>query len=401
MVIENIYNKDFIAGKDEISRRIKALKKELALNGIDYAVILQSSDIFYFTGIVQQGAVIISSDSDDVFLVKKNFQLAKKYSNFPYIQPLTSLKEIKNFVKKDKTAGFEADVVPYGTVKFYSKLIGCSKVVDISNLIKKVREVKSRFEISFIKKAAHQLKILVKELPKRIKSGMRENEVFNEGISILMENGHQGYTKMRGFNQEMFFGHVLSGEKGNVSSYIDAPTNGSGIYPSFPQGSCTDILQKGSLLSVDLVGCFNGYHADQTRAFALGDIDGEFYDYFQKAVEIEHETVDFIKPGITWEDAYFKALSTAKKLHVEDFFMGSEYKVKFVGHGVGVEVNEFPFIAPGFKREFKKNMVFAIEPKLFLKGKGVVGIENTFEVTEKGCEKITDVEDKIFYLRFS
>ena len=148
-------------------------------------------------------------------------------------------------------------------------------------------------------------------------------------------------------------------------------------------------------MSIDIVGCYNGYHADQTRIFAIGNPDKDFYESFKKAVEIQNSVVEYIKPGLSWESAYFCGLKTAERLRVKDIFMGLKSKAKFIGHGIGVEVDEFPFIAPGFKNEFEPGMIFAIEPKIFIPNKGMIGIENTYLLTENNCEKLTTVEDKI------
>ncbi len=392
----DIFNEELLINKEEIRERIDNLRKELNKLNIDYAVIIQNADIFYFTGIVQQGIVIISQEQEPVFLVKKNIEIARKFSRFPLILPISSFKDISKFINPNSIIGFETDVLPYKNVLYYSNIIKAKKIVDISTAIRNVRAVKSAKEITFIEKASTQLARLIETLPEFITPGITEREVFTQAVSILMSQSHQGYCRMRGFNQEMFYGHILSGKKGLIESYLDAPTNGSGIYPAFPQGSNGNILEKGTLLSVDLVGCFNGYHSDQTRAFALGKIKKEIEDNFKRVLEIEHETVNIIKPGVLWEKAYEKAIETARNLKVADFFMGSEHKVKFVGHGIGVEVDEFPFIAQGFKNEFKENMVFAIEPKLFLKDIGIVGIENTFRIGKNSCEKLTKVENKIF-----
>jgi Xaa-Pro dipeptidase len=156
------------------------------------------------------------------------------------------------------------------------------------------------------------------------------------------------------------------------------------------------IIENGRLLSVDIVCIYNGYHADQARPFLIGDrIDEDYKINFEKSVTILNETLNVIKIGVSWEEAFNKAVETAEKLNVSDTFMVNFSNIKFVGHGIGIEVDEFPFLAKGFKYQFEENMVFAFEPKIFVKGKGVVGIENTYRVTGSGVEKLTPIDDKI------
>ncbi len=150
-IINDFYHEKLLFSPNEIERRINSLKEKLAAQKIDYAIILQNADIFYFTGNIQQGVVIISAAGKDVFLVKKNFEFAKNCSSFPEIIPIKSQKEIKNFLDFNKVVGFESDVLPYNVLNFYSKLIQPSKIVDVSNILRQVRAIKSEPEINNIK----------------------------------------------------------------------------------------------------------------------------------------------------------------------------------------------------------------------------------------------------------
>ena len=389
------YSSDTVIPKHEIRRRLNSLRKKLSENNIDYALLVSNPSLFYFTGIIQQGFLLISQEFPPIYFVKKDFHLANKFSPIENIVKLNSIKEIASYIKRDKTIGFELDILPYDNVKFYERIFSPGNISDISTLIRQTKSIKSDIEIEFIKKAANQLKIMCEKIKPFIKPGLKEYEVFGKIQEILICAGHQGYTRMHGFNQEMFYGHVLSGENSLMSGYLDAPSNGLGLYPGFPQGSSDLMLKDNSTVSIDIVGCYNGYHADQTRAFAIGNPDKDFFDNFKKAVEIQNSVVEYIKPGLTWESAYFKGLDVAEKLKVKDIFMGLKSKAKFIGHGVGVELDEFPFIAPGFKNKFESGMTFAVEPKIFIPDKGMIGIENTYLLTENGCEKLTTVEDKI------
>ena len=394
-----MYLEELIIPEKEIKRRILSFKRLLNKSNIDFAIIVQNADMLYFTGIVQQGIVLISAQGEDLFLVKKNLELALSNSKFPKIIQLKSLKDLKNHIPENSTIGFEGDIVPYNNIEFFKSILGNCRFVDISNLIRTCRAVKSEIEIEYIKKSSLQYKELCNRLPEFIHPGKTEQEIFVRAIQLLMEAGHQGFARMRSFSQEMFFGHILGTDNGLVSSYLDAPTNGAGLYPSFPQGSSFKKLEDGCLLSIDLVTCFNGYHCDQARPFQISSkVHNDYIENFKKSLEILYETLEVIKPGETWEKAYFKSIEISKKLNVEDSFMLNFSSIKFVGHGIGLEVDEFPFLAKGFKNVFIENMVFALEPKIFIKDKGVVGIENTYRITSNGVEKLTQVEDKVVKL---
>ncbi len=389
-----MYKKEVIIPEHEIEKRIKNLQKLMKNKGYDFILILQNADIYYFSGILQQGFILIPQNSEPIYFVRRNFELAKKFSPLK-VEKLKSNKQILDFINENSIVGMELDILPVSIYKNYQKLI--KNIRDCSSLIKEVRQVKSDIEINFIRKAGLIIKNVFMELKDYIAAGKTEYDLFIFAQNIAMKHYHQGFMRMRGFNQEMFYGHILSGENGVTFGYPNAPTSGYGIYPSFPQGSTLRKIESDELVSVDLVGCYNGYHCDQTRPFKVEKLKKEYEDNFKKVKEILDVLSEFIKPGVLWEDAYFRGCETAKKLGVEENFMGlKDDKVRFIGHGIGVEVDEEPFLAPGFKKEFKENMVMAIEPKLFFPDLGVIGLENTYVVTKSGLEKITPCEDKIF-----
>ena len=97
-------------------------------------------------------------------------------------------------------------------------------------------------------------------------------------------------------------------------------------------------------------------------------------------------------------DLYNIAANIAKKEGLSANFMGTEQQAKFVGHGIGIQINELPVLTPRSKEELLPNMVFALEPKFVIPGVGAVGIENSFLVTETGVEKLTRFNEEIIPL---
>jgi Xaa-Pro aminopeptidase len=101
-------------------------------------------------------------------------------------------------------------------------------------------------------------------------------------------------------------------------------------------------------------------------------------------------------PGTIAEDLYFAAVKIASQAGVGDHFMGvGKNRIRFIGHGIGLEVDELPFLASGQKLPLKEGMVIALEPKLIYPGIGVVGIENTHRVTRSGLQPLTHAQEQI------
>lgn len=199
---------------------------------------------------------------------------------------------------------------------------------------------------------------------------------------------------MRAFNQRLHYGHVFAGATAATPGGYDMPTVGMGLSAAVGQGPSKRTIQRGEPVVVDLVGHYNGYLADQTRLFSIGPIDPFYLEAFEAAKTIEHAVAAAAKPGTSAGDLYELALKTAHETGFAKHFMGEEYKVTFVGHGIGLEVDEYPFLAKGFDLSLKEGMVFALEPKFIFKGRAAIGIEDTYVVEPQGARRLTVSEQK-------
>ena len=160
-------------------------------------------------------------------------------------------------------------------------------------------------------------------------------------------------------------------------------------------GSNGSIILPGNTVMVDMNGNFTGYMTDMTRTFYVGALDTHAKKAHQLSIDIHHTLVDFIKPGVEAKAAYELAMDMVEKAGESDFFMGHTQKAGFIGHGVGIEVNEWPVLAPRSRQVFEKGNVIALEPKFVIPGVGAVGIENTYVVTDNGLECLTPFPEEI------
>ncbi|NMB96357.1 MAG: M24 family metallopeptidase, partial [Clostridiaceae bacterium] len=146
----------------------------------------------------------------------------------------------------------------------------------------------------------------------------------------------------------------------------------------------------GDLVFID-VGCgIEGYHTDKTMTYMFGKtLSFEAIDAHKKCVEIQNEIADMLKPGEAPANIYNKIMSKLEPDFLNNFMGFEKRKVRFLGHGIGLLIDELPVIAEGFTEPIQENMVFAVEPKKGIKDIGMVGIENTFIVTPKGGKIIT------------
>jgi Xaa-Pro dipeptidase len=389
--------------KKELLERTKCLQNKMIEQGFDATIIVQNTDLYYFTGSCQSGHLIIPSSGKPIYLVRKSLERARTESSLSDIYPQNSFKNMSNilrtFVSPGGKIGLELDVLPVNIFKKYLSVFNDFILEDISPLVKEVRMIKSPLELSLIKKAADMAATMFKDIPAYLHKDKTEIAFAGELESVFRRLGHCGYIRMRGFNQEIFYGHIMSGENLTYPSFLDSPTGGVGVTPAYPQSVGLKKIKMNEPVMVDYVANYHGYLVDKARLFCLGELPPELDKAHQAALFIQNEIAKAARPGVVCSYLYHLSLSLAKEMGLEDNFMGTEEnKVSFIAHGIGLEVDELPVFAKNYEYPLQNNMVFSMEPKMFFPNIGIVGIENTFVVTESGAEKLTIFPDNIFYL---
>jgi len=383
----------------ELTRRIGKLQQALQKEEIAGALIIQRADLYYFSGTGQNAHLFVPSEGEATLLVKKSMIRAGEESSLKEIRPFESWDNLKKTVtdKLDKGSkiGLELDVLPTNLYYRYKKLFQDCHIVDISKSIRLIRSIKSDYELALLGEAAKISAAVFEHAGSLIRENLSEIDLAAGLEAKARSLGHQGAVRMRGFNQELYFGHIMSGPSATTISFFDGPTGGSGLNPSYPQGAGPALIRRGDPILVDFVSIFDGYMIDQTRIFCIGEPAPHLKKAYDQALEIRNTLVKRGKPGISCGELYNDALQAAAEAGLEDYFMGYIHKVPFVGHGVGLELDELPVIAKHVQEPLREKMVFALEPKFIFPGEGTVGIEDTFVVKPEGLERLTLTGDEL------
>ncbi|MFW6334862.1 MAG: M24 family metallopeptidase [Desulfosalsimonas sp.] len=378
----------------ELFARQEKLREHMHRQGTDGALILQNADLFYFSGTAQQASLYIPAEGEAVLMVRKDFNRARKESCLERVVPFSSTGQIPEILENHglclpKRLGMELDVVPAGLYFSFEKLFDRAEITDISTPVRMIRAVKSEWEIALIRRAAALSDRLAASVAGLLKQGMPEIELAGKIEAEARKMGHQGIVRMRLWGSELFYGHVMSGPSAAVPSYLASPTGGPGINPAVAQGPEDRPIKKHEPVLVDMVFSHCGYNSDHTRIFSIGKLPAELASAHRAMLEIQETVKNAAVPETPAGDLYELALDMAEKHGLSDYFMGAgKQRIKFVGHGIGLELDEFPFLAKGQKMPLEKGMIIALEPKVIFPEKGVVGIENTHLVTEKGLEQL-------------
>jgi len=385
--------------RDEAAQRIIAMQAQLKDKGLDGALFIFPIDVYYFSGTRQNSTLWLPAAGEPILMVRKSLARAKGESPLADIRPFPSSKEFAATLPAEALKiGFTYDVAPVQQLNFYSKLLAGREFVDISPLNREVRSVKSAFELQQIKASGDALSAIFTKVPEFLKAGMRELDLAAEFEYRLRKAGNEGFVRMRAYNQELFGGLALSSGAASYG-FFDGAVTGKGLSNASPQGASLDLIARDMPVMIDFTGVFNGYITDMTRMFVIGTLDPELQRAFDLALEIQAYLQRELKPGAICEELFLKAVEMAEQGGFGDRFMGMPgEQARFVGHGVGLELDEFPVIAQGFKVPLQAGQTIAIEPKFVIPGKGVIGIENTFAVTPEGGRKMTDIPDAITFL---
>ncbi|HHW06778.1 MAG TPA: aminopeptidase P family protein [Clostridia bacterium] len=385
---------------EELARRTAGLQEQLGRAGLDGALIVENTSLYYFSGTVPNGCLYIPQAGEPLLLVRKDLNRARRESALTQVLSLDSLRSLgavlKAYGHRPQRLGMELDVLPAKDYFRYQKILGPEVAIeDASHLTRLVRSVKSDYEIALVKKSGLVHGEVFAAIPGLIQEGMTDLALAAKFEYEARRRGHYGFTRFRGLNMELFIGQVLVGPEAAVPTCYDTPLGGQGLSPLYPQGPCGAVITPGKVISVDSMGNYTGYMVDQTRMYCLGKPPSELAKAFQVALEVQHMVEERAKPGANGAEIYEEALGIAARAGLAEHFMGYGKPVTFIGHGVGLEVNEWPVIAKGVEVPLAEGHVFALEPKFVFPGVGVAGIENTYLVTATGVEKLTVTPDEM------
>lgn len=379
----------------ELKKRMRSFRIRMDISNPDWeiVVIFSKINLYYFTGTMQDGMLIIPKHGEAIFWVRRSYERALDESLFPNIEPMNSFHDAAKSIRSlPDTTYLETEVVPLALFKKFQKYFPFKNVKSVDAQICAVRAIKSEYELLLTREAGKIDQHLMEDIvPETLRKGMSEVDLATELFSAVVKEGHDGISRFRMFEVEMFLGNVCFGESSIYPTYFNGPGGSYGMSPAVPLiGSRDRKLRKGDLVFID-AGCgVEGYNTDKTTTYMFGaSLPQYVIDIHNKCVDIQNEAASMLKPGAIPSEIYNTIVSNLNEEFLQNFMGFGKRKVKFIGHSVGLQFDETPVIADGFDEPLQEGMVFALEPKKGIENIGMVGIENTFIVTAKGGECIT------------
>lgn len=385
----------------EARERTARLRTHLAeLNpGASGVLVFSRLNLYHLSGTWVSGVLWVPLDGEPVLLCRKGVERARLDSPLARIEEFKSYSQLPGLLRDagaplGDTVAVEMTGLPWSMGEVLrSKLPGVT-LVPGDMALAWTRAVKTPWELDKMRLAGQRHdQALNDTLPGRIRPGMTEREIALAVWDAFYLHGHQGMMRMQNAGEEIFLGHVAAGDSANYPTVFNGPLGLRGTHPVLPfLGYAGKVWERHEPLALDCGFCLEGYHTDKTQVFwAEESVVPEEADRAQDfCLQIQELLSSRLVPGAVPAELYRDCVRIALANGMGEGFMGlGRNKVGFLGHGIGLAIDEWPVIAPTFDRPLEENMVLALEPKLGIEGLGMVGVENTFVVTPRGGRCLT------------
>jgi len=359
----------------------------------EFAAIFGRTNQFYLTGTMQDGVLLIPRDDEAVLWVRRSLERALDESLFPDIRPMKSFRDAAAGMGAcPGTVHVDAETVPLALLERFRKYFPFRETAALDTQAAKVRSKKSAYELAIMEQAGRIHRHVLEDcVPGMLREGMSEAGLGGEVFSLMVREGHHGIARFGRFGTEMVLGQIGFGESSLYPTNFDGPGGCLGVAPGAPVlGSSDRTLKAGDLVFLDCACGVQGYHTDKTMTYIFRrSLPEEAIDAHRLCVEIQDEAAALLRAGTRPSEVYETVIGGLEPAFLKNFMGFGDRRVPFLGHGVGLQVDEVPVIARGFDEPLEEGMVIALEPKVGVRGVGMVGIENTFVVTRGGGRSIT------------
>lgn len=391
---------------NHFQERVRKLQERLRKSDITAALIMYSRDLYYYTGTAQPSNLWVPADGNPVLFTRRAHEMAKEATWIKQLIPANSFKEMLQALAElgispqtGSTIGVQDDVLPTNIGLSVRKNLIDFKLVNVSKHIKKQRLVKEKIEVEAIKQSIELWKKGHQAILHSLRAGVTEYELSASMEYAARSNGGDGLVWFRRWDAVLPGGGIVtSGPNAWEVSGHAMTVTGVGLSETLPWGASSRNIQKGDLIVVDYGICKEGYHADMARTYCLGKPNERQKDLWNHLVELHLSVIEKVRPGVTGEELFLHAEKLAKQKGYLDHFMGvGNNRGSYIGHAIGLELDEDPVLGLGFQEPLPEGAVITLEPKFMIPGFGSVMVEDDILLTSSGHEVLGSLEHDLFY----
>lgn len=383
-------------------KRIEGLKKRMEDQGIDAIILMHPRSLYYYAGTSQPCNLVVTLKEDPLLFVRRAWDFVKKETTLENLKMGGSLGDISKYLKSlgitEGVLGMEEDIIP---ARLYNKsrdYFSSFRFKNVSPLIMDQRLIKDQEERQLVEKAVSLFSHIHEVMLNNLKPGVKEVELAGLIWARIRQEGHEGFTAHRRWDGFLpGDGIVASGENlWQISGYAMTVT-GTGKSKFIPWGSSDRVIEEGDLVVVDVATNYQGYHGDTARTYVAGKASEKQKEVYASLNRVMEEILNYIREGVNVKDLYNRAVQAAEREGYQDYFQGYDpQKGEYIGHGLGLEVDEPPILGPHTDLELKEGMILAVEPKFIIPDWGAVDVEDTLCVTREECQVYSNVGRKLY-----
>lgn len=382
----------------EKNARLLKLQQALIAMQAEACLITSPVNQYWLTGFIFDGYILVYAEGEPLLFVRRPTGLSGEN-----IIGIRKPEQITGLLREaglpvPKQVLLESDTITLSAALRLQAALEMPEIKNISAAIRTLRSVKSEYELDQIRESAAIHTKVYELIPSLYRKGMTDLALQIEIERQMRLHGSAGIFRSFGENMDIFMGSMLAGDNAQAPSPYDYALGGEGITPLLPLGANGTPLTPGTTLMVDMAGNYRPNMDDMTRTFVIEHAPDIAYKAHQVSLDIVHTLEATTKAGVPCAELWHLAEKIVREDKLEAYFMGTAQQARFVGHGVGLEINEPPVLTLRSKEVLEPGMAIAIEPKFVLPGIGAVGVENTYIVHDDRLEKVTLYEESLVVL---
>jgi Xaa-Pro aminopeptidase len=376
--------------------RIHVIQSVLRFDGLDGVALTYSRDVLYYTGTSQPACLVILPDDYRLY-VRSGIEFAYRESWLPP-ERIVSERQVAAVLQQHfpasgtaRAVGVELDMLSAQQAREFARFVGGRELVDFSGRVLEQRMIKSAEEISSVEKACSALHAGHAAAVERLAEGVTELE-----LAAAVENGHRlaGHEGTFFMRQPDFFmsrGPLASGPNLREISGVAFTITGRGLSPAVPAGPSRRVIRGGDFVLIDIPTCVEGYHADQTRMYCLGEPPERALDLYSRLKAVADHTMETMHPPVTCGEVYGVAHRRAEEMGLAGSFLRfpSGAQAHFVGHGLGLELNEPPLLCENSPQPLRAGMVLSLEMHVMEPDGYTLKLEDMVCIETGGCRMLS------------
>lgn len=375
--------------------RIERLQQLMRQQGVDALALASNVNLYYLFGQIYSGLAYVPSEGMPIYLVRR----PQTYGALEHVHYVRKIEDLSTLIDTSgvRSVALELDELSYNDIERQRRLFPEAQLCNASQLLRMVRMVKTPDEIAAIRQGAQSHMKVYRQIPTLYRPGMTDVALQIELERVMRHEGSVGVFRTFGSAMEIHMGSLIAGDNACAASPYDFAMGGAGT-DALPLGSNGSKLLPGMSVMVDMAGNYGPYLTDMTRTYAIGRLPDEAYRLHELSRRMHREIMQVAVPGMPCADLYTHSLELAELEGAGAYFMGLGQQAQFVGHGLGLQINEMPVLTGRSRDVLVEGMVIAFEPKFVLPHVGAVGVENTYLVTATGVENLTPLDEDIIDL---